>query len=81
MDSSFTRPLVCSFYFLLSSMTLYLSFKYYHSKSHQILNKTLIFYPFLTTTELFRPPIFLIQRGGLFLLRNYFPINFGVFLL
>ena len=38
MDSSFTRPLVCSFYFLLSSATLYLSFAYYHSKSRQILN-------------------------------------------
>ena len=43
MDSSFTRPLVCSFYFLLSKATLYLSFKYCHSKSHQILNKTLNF--------------------------------------
>ena len=43
MDSSFTRPLVCSFYFLLSSATLYLSFSYCHSKSHQILNKTLNF--------------------------------------
>ena len=42
MDSSFTRPLVCSFYFLLSFATLYLSFAYYHSKSHQIVNKTLI---------------------------------------
>ena len=40
MDSSFTRPLVCSFYSLLSSATLYLSFAYYHSKSHQIFNKT-----------------------------------------
>lgn len=43
MDSSFTRPIVCSFYFLLSSATLYLSFAYCHSKSHQILNKTLNF--------------------------------------
>ena len=60
MDSSFTRPLVCSFYLLLSSATLYLSFAYCHSKSHQILNKTLIFYPFSTTTELLRPPIFLL---------------------
>ena len=41
MDSSFTRPLVRSFYFILSFATLYLSFSYCHSKSHQILNKTL----------------------------------------
>ena len=32
MDSSFTRPLVCLFYFLLSSATLYLSFAYWNER-------------------------------------------------
>ena len=52
-----------------------------YDKSHQIFNKTLMFYPFSTTTELLRPPILFLVCGGLFLLRNYFPVNFGVFLL